>query len=242
MGNIRCKRIDSILEFARAEYGWDDYFYTFSQNKDWTEPEAIFVCEASPRMGEFLEKYKALGLQYNRYKFGALKSDEPRIYNFEHLENSTSAKERELSVLQREYEWKTVLSFPVYGYGGALGIVGMWSKRDIIPEEMADATVAYLSPKILQFNAWSRELIKNSYMTTYDLTTRELECLRLVAEGRTSKEIARILNIASRTVDFHVQNATDKLGASSRSQAAWRLSLIPSNDRLEKFTTEEASH
>lgn len=235
MDSIHCSKIKALLNPVITEYGWDDYFYTFSQNKDWTEPEAVFVCEASPRMEEFLEKYKALGLQYNRYKYAALKSDEPRIYRLSQFETSDSAKERELWKLLQKYQWKIVLSFPVYGYGGALGIVGAWSTKETMAEDVVEATIGYISPKILHFNAWSRELVKNSYMATYDLTTRELECMRLVAEGRTSKEIARILNIASRTVDFHVQNATDKLGASSRSQAAWRLSLIPTKERLQNF-------
>lgn len=231
MTMIRCDKIRKALEDTLATYGWDDYVYNFSQYKDWTDEEAIFVCEASPKMQTLLVEYKASGLQLNRFKYGALNNDEPRIYSLEDLKDSTSAKERELHRLFSEIGLKSVLSFSLYGYGGALGIIGLHSTREQIPKEMAEATINHLSPRFLQFNAWSRELIEKSYATTYDLTDRELECLRLVAEGRTSKEIARILNIASRTVDFHVHNATEKLGATSRSQAAWRLSLMPSGSR-----------
>lgn len=38
---------------------------------------------------------------------------------------------------------------------------------------------------------------------TQRLTTRQREVLQLLAEGRTAKEIANILNISSRTVEFH---------------------------------------
>lgn len=38
---------------------------------------------------------------------------------------------------------------------------------------------------------------------THTLTTRQREVLQLLAEGRTAKEIANLLNISSRTVEFH---------------------------------------
>ena len=45
------------------------------------------------------------------------------------------------------------------------------------------------------------------------LTQREREVLQLVAEGRTIRGIAEILQIAVRTVVFHKSNIMDKVGA-----------------------------
>jgi DNA-binding NarL/FixJ family response regulator len=45
-----------------------------------------------------------------------------------------------------------------------------------------------------------------------ELTQREREVLQLVAEGRTIRGIAKILDITSRTVVFHKTNLMDKLG------------------------------
>jgi two-component system nitrate/nitrite response regulator NarL len=44
--------------------------------------------------------------------------------------------------------------------------------------------------------------------------------LRLVAEGLTNRQIAQALDIAERTVGFHVGNVLEKLGAASRVEAA----------------------
>jgi DNA-binding NarL/FixJ family response regulator len=52
-----------------------------------------------------------------------------------------------------------------------------------------------------------------------DLNGRETECLRLAAQGRTSAEIAGDLGIGKRTVDFHIENACRKLGATTRIEA-----------------------
>ena len=55
-----------------------------------------------------------------------------------------------------------------------------------------------------------------------DLTRRELEVLRLVAQGKTNQEIAGALVISAGTAKVHVQNLIRKLGVSDRTQAAVR--------------------
>ena len=52
-----------------------------------------------------------------------------------------------------------------------------------------------------------------------DLTTRELEVLRLIRDGYRNKQIADQLRIAETTVNFHVKNLVDKLGANDRTHA-----------------------
>jgi DNA-binding CsgD family transcriptional regulator len=58
------------------------------------------------------------------------------------------------------------------------------------------------------------------------LTRRELEIVRLVAAGRTNREIARDLFLSIRTVDMHVRNAFAKLGCRSRVEATRRASEL----------------
>ena len=61
------------------------------------------------------------------------------------------------------------------------------------------------------------------------LTLRELEVLRLVAEGHSNKEIAFDLDISDHTVKFHLNSILTKLGARSRTEAATtaaRLGLL----------------
>lgn len=51
------------------------------------------------------------------------------------------------------------------------------------------------------------------------LTSREIETLQLLTQGLTNKEIARVLDIKARTVNFHLDNIYSKLGVSSRTEA-----------------------
>ncbi|HLF00586.1 MAG TPA: response regulator transcription factor, partial [Anaerolineales bacterium] len=51
------------------------------------------------------------------------------------------------------------------------------------------------------------------------LTEREKEVLKLLAQGRSNKEIAAALVISERTVKFHVSAIMGKLGAGNRTEA-----------------------
>jgi len=53
-----------------------------------------------------------------------------------------------------------------------------------------------------------------------ELTTRELEVLRLIADGKANKDIAAVLGLSERTVRTHVSSILGKLRLSSRTQAA----------------------
>jgi NarL family two-component system response regulator LiaR len=55
--------------------------------------------------------------------------------------------------------------------------------------------------------------------TEAPLTERELETLRLIAQGLTNQEIAERLSISERTVGKHVSNILDKLYLANRTQA-----------------------
>jgi DNA-binding NarL/FixJ family response regulator len=52
-----------------------------------------------------------------------------------------------------------------------------------------------------------------------DLTARELEVLALIRDGHRNKQIADKLEISEATVNFHIKNIVDKLGANDRTHA-----------------------
>jgi DNA-binding NarL/FixJ family response regulator len=52
-----------------------------------------------------------------------------------------------------------------------------------------------------------------------DLTERELDVLKLIRDGNRTKQIADRLAISESTVNFHLKNLIDKLGANDRSHA-----------------------
>jgi DNA-binding NarL/FixJ family response regulator len=70
-----------------------------------------------------------------------------------------------------------------------------------------------------------------------ELTERETEVLRLLAQGRANKQIAYTLHIAEKTVKVHVSNILGKLGVQSRTQAtlyAIRIGLVSASSSAQE--------
>ena len=57
------------------------------------------------------------------------------------------------------------------------------------------------------------------------LNDREIDTLMWAARGKTAEEIATIMSIAERTVNFHLNNARAKLGVATRIQAAVKATI-----------------
>jgi DNA-binding CsgD family transcriptional regulator len=70
----------------------------------------------------------------------------------------------------------------------------------------------------------ARRASKNPLAATQpdELSGREKACLSWAAAGKSSWEIGRILAISENTVIFHIKNAMRKLGANSRTLAAFK--------------------
>jgi len=96
---------------------------------------------------------------------------------------------------------------------GATGYVLKSAAR----EELLDAIKSVLNGRIYVTPSLSREHLErfkdpSRAAATLRLSTREREILQLIAEGRAAKEIAHVLSISTKTVDFHRENIKRKLG------------------------------
>lgn len=59
-----------------------------------------------------------------------------------------------------------------------------------------------------------------SSQSVKELTNKEVQVLKLLANGATNKEIASSLNISDNTVKYHLRNITEKLHVKNRAQMA----------------------
>ncbi|MFK9095444.1 response regulator [Bacillus salipaludis] len=100
--------------------------------------------------------------------------------------------------------------------------------------EIANAVRAtYHGQSVLEPEVTGKMMVKmrqkNTHLPHEDLTSRELEILLLMAEGKTNQDIADDLYIALKTVKTHVSNILSKLSVQDRTQAviyAFKHSLI----------------
>jgi DNA-binding NarL/FixJ family response regulator len=77
--------------------------------------------------------------------------------------------------------------------------------------DLLDTIIAARLKAVARTGLWPKAVLLND---------REVEVLTWVARGKTSAEIAQIVGLTKRTVDFHTDNARNKLGAATRTEAA----------------------
>ena len=113
----------------------------------------------------------------------------------------------------------------LHGVGGLLNLSGY--ERDIEPGEVEEKKIKIIWLANIAHQGLSRYLVSN-FMPAAEvrLTEREVTVLRWVAEGKSSEEVAEILNLSERTVNFHINNANAKLGTPNRTAAAVHAALL----------------
>lgn len=110
-------------------------------------------------------------------------------------------------------------TIPMSAPGGAVSCVSMAGPRCLLPNRGPQAlqliaTYTHMRALELQPVQW-----KTACDQRGELTVREKECLRWVAQGKTDWEISTILSISQDTARQHVTSATRKLGCVNRTQA-----------------------
>ncbi len=108
------------------------------------------------------------------------------------------------------------------------GVTGIFSLARDLPLDLCQPDMAALIGRAQIFASMIHQAVTRIHLPklfpeqSVALTPRERECLKWSADGKTAWEIGRILNIAERTVVFHVNNVVQKLGASNKTQAIVR--------------------
>jgi DNA-binding NarL/FixJ family response regulator len=109
---------------------------------------------------------------------------------------------------------------------GAVGFLAKDTPIDslIVAIQAADSGAAWLSPRaaevVLGRIRSSPPAPAQEQVSLEQLSAREVDVLRLIANGMENSEIAAALNISPRTAKNHVSNILAKLGLPSRVQAA----------------------
>ncbi|MER9295430.1 helix-turn-helix transcriptional regulator [Mesorhizobium sp. M0621] len=117
------------------------------------------------------------------------------------------------------------IAFPVHADRGQCGLVVFLGSEITLPQ---DALYEIHARCFSLFAAVAR-IRPGDAGRTRAISKRELECLKLTANGNTSEEIARLLKLSVHTANQYLTQSTQKLNAVNRNQAvakALRLGLI----------------
>jgi NarL family two-component system response regulator LiaR len=108
--------------------------------------------------------------------------------------------------------------------------------KDVNPQELADAVRKAARGEAVMHSRVAARVIQELHGAAHDpanpftdLSEREIEVLRLIADGMSNADIAERLVISEKTVKSHVSNILSKLHVVDRTQAAvlaWREGII----------------
>jgi DNA-binding CsgD family transcriptional regulator len=104
---------------------------------------------------------------------------------------------------------------------GKSGFEAAWAAGQALTTEdaVAEARTAAVDIQDARVPARSANARAGASLEPFGLSPREIEVLRLLATGRTDREIARDLFISPRTAQGHVARVFDKLGVNTRTAA-----------------------
>lgn len=108
---------------------------------------------------------------------------------------------------------------PVHLPAGQVG-AAVWATTEAI--DMPAVFAAHAEPMFalaIRFLAMHAELAHARHrLAPAQLSRREAQCVRWAAAGKTTAEIGTILSLSISTVRFHLRNAAEKLGATTRAR------------------------
>ncbi|RXJ71247.1 hypothetical protein CS022_21545 [Veronia nyctiphanis] len=124
----------------------------------------------------------------------------------------------------QEFGLQDGITVPLRGMGGEFGLFSYSTDTVIGMDDQMQISSIMLGIVPFLYEAISRIQAKKSGVDI-KLTQRELECMKWTAEGKTAWETAQILGVSERTVNFHVNNVIEKMGASNRQHAVAKVLL-----------------
>lgn len=122
----------------------------------------------------------------------------------------------------------------------AAGVDSFWYK-DISPEALIDVIDRTMAGEHLFPNETPK--VKLGLVESTELTSKEIEVLRLVCDGLEYDEIADKLVVSERTVKYHVSNILSKTGYANRTRLAIAVTnkkfIVPNLPEEQEFSTIE---
>jgi len=118
------------------------------------------------------------------------------------------------------------VTMPVHSPQGELGILSMSidASREVT-RPILQRTLPYIQLMASHLHHAVRRLSATALPDAPEMSARVNECLRWAAEGKTTGEIAQILGISDSTVNFHLNNAMQKLNVVNRQQGIGKVAL-----------------
>ncbi len=149
----------------------------------------------------------------------------PLIWEFMEFSDKQAQRAKKFMSEAAEFGLRSGITIPIHGAHGEVAVLSMVREEEA---QKSRSLILSSMPTIQFLSFYIHEGVRNVMSTgstavgQIQLTNREKECLLWAAEGKSSWEISKILNISENTVIFHIKNTSKKLNVANRQQAIAR--------------------
>lgn len=204
--------------FALADhYGFSQLFYSINSNKQAPRSSAFIVSNYSPI---WLQIYNENLCNSDPVIKHCINSNMPLIWD---QKSFKSRQEKQFYTTAQAYGLQRGIALPIHGAHAEFGILNLIHKPLAAPSQQAlDEIVtdwALIRDYVFESSKKFTPLETQDVTEKKLLTPREIQCLQLAAEGKSSWEMAIICECAETTVNFHLLNARKKFKVKTRQQA-----------------------
>ncbi|MAZ18324.1 autoinducer binding domain-containing protein [Oricola sp.] len=216
-----CKTSYDILRLTREiAKSYDFQYFSIMRLPSADERALASLYIISNWPPDLINSYDQLGLLEHSPVISALRrSTKPFVWRLEDVNrNRADGREDEIETLFAAYGFHRGVYFPAQEPSGERGAVSFSGSRDT-PSNTELMELSFLSNLIYEKVA---EIKKPAPTPDQTLSARERECLHWTASGKTSSEIATILELSEHTVNHYLSAACQKLGATNRAHAVAR--------------------
>ena len=213
----------AALSGAARELGFDHCAYGMRARLPLSNPKVVLLNNYS----------KAWQRRYHEQKYLAvdptvahgIRSVLPLVWSEELFRNA-----RPLWEDARAHGLKVGWAQSSYNAQGAVGMLTLARSDELITAAELRKNAMQMTVLAQLAHAGMSELINNrrgvDQAGAATLTSREIEVLRWTADGKTSGEVGQIMSISERTVNFHINNSLEKLGAVNKTAAVVKAALL----------------
>jgi DNA-binding CsgD family transcriptional regulator len=210
---------EQIGESARR-LGFEQCAYGFRHPLPFTNPRTHLINNYDPRWWRRYEDAHYLAIDPT--VLHAVRSHEPVLWSDELFRAAP-----QLWAEARSFGLRVGWAQSCFDGDGAVGLLSLARSHDkLTPAELAAKEPFLRWLTNVAHTALSDALAGKVRPRSLRLTPREIEVLQWTADGKTSSEVADILNVSTDTVNFHIKNAILKLQVANKAAAVARAAVL----------------
>lgn len=212
--------ISRLLKKQLLTYGITTFAFTYHDSPDYRTQQHIRYEHTSPNFQAWhqhyhQQQYSDVDTTVDSFKHGNI----PKYWEIDQqIADSKTQRERQMRIDGKKFGAVKGLSIPIQGPGNECAVLlVVQMHQETCLDHYAEIQHELVAIAQYYFHFIRLQLVLDtSIKTNALLNARQQQCLELLSQGLSINEIAKIMQIKSRTVNYHIQNINKALGVKNK--------------------------